>query len=105
MDSNIIAQVAAATMFAKAGVDFIKKSAISSPSWILPILALAIGEGAAFLLLIYSGIILTSQSAAGAGLAGFLAACGAVGVTQLQKSADAEQKRSKEDEKSEASDS
>lgn len=86
--ADILVQAIAATTFAKAGVDLIKKSAIPSPSWLLPLLAVVIGELAAFLLLLYSGETLTRTTSAGAILAGFLAACGAVGVTELQRSAD-----------------
>ncbi len=84
IDTNIITLALAAATICKALVDMIRQG-IALAGWISPLLAIAFGILATFLLLIADGSVLTPQLSAQAVLAGILAGASAVGVTELQK--------------------
>jgi nitrate/nitrite transporter NarK len=85
---SIMALATAVILFAKMGVDMAKKMGLTDTRWYPP-LALVIATGMA-LALVYqqTGSIGVSQAIT-AVAAGFVAAAGAVGVTELQRTGDA----------------
>lgn len=87
MDSNIIIQAAAVTMFVKVLVDAMKISPIPSPAAIIPLVALFLSLSLSFLYQVADGVVLTRQIAAQAVFVAIMAFGGAVGVTELQKRA------------------
>lgn len=85
---EILLYIAACTPFAKAFVDMLKKTAIPTPPWSLPFLAMGFGILVAFLLSLARGVEMTLQIAALDSLAGIMSGLGAVAVTELGRSAD-----------------
>lgn len=85
---NILVQAVAATMFAKVLTDIVKTTPLQTVGWVPVALAVLFGQLAAFLLAMYGGVALNTQAASGCVLVGVLAAGGAVGVTELQKTAE-----------------
>ena len=86
--ADIITQGAAAAAFAKILVDFVKMSPVYSPPALLPILGLAFGEIAAFLLAATNENLVFSRSViAITVLVGISAAAGAMGLTAAQNQA------------------
>lgn len=86
--ADIITQGAAAAAFAKILVDLVKMSPIYSPPTVLPLLGLAFGEGAAFLLAASKPEITFTRSViAITVLVGISAAAGAMGLTAAQNQA------------------
>jgi paraquat-inducible protein B len=87
---EIMLFAAAATGFAKPLVDLIKKSPIPTPAWSLPMLAVGLGIVICFLLSLAMGQEITMQVIGADILAGIVAGVGAVGVTELHKSANSQ---------------
>lgn len=87
--AGVVTLATASTVVAKALVDLVKLTGVL-PTWAFPLLALAFGVGVSVLLLVASSTPLLPPALATACLAGVLAAIGAVGVTELQRKADAE---------------
>lgn len=84
IDPAIITISLAAAAVAKILVDMVRMTN-RLPAWVSPPLSVAFGIGAAFLLLLANGTVLTGQTAAQAAIAGILAAGTAIGSTELQK--------------------
>ena len=87
--ADILTQGAATAGLAKVLVDLIRLSPIPSPSILLPIIALACSEMVAVLLLLANGGEFNKQNVALVILVGLAAAAGAVGITEVQKSVNA----------------
>lgn len=87
MIDNILILSAAGSAIVKAVVDLIKMAVPNPPQWVLPLCAAMVGILALLLLLVATGTTLTPQSIAQGVLAGVLAGAGAVGLTELHRSA------------------
>ena len=75
-------------LIAKLLVDLVKAGGLTI-TWLYPVLAVAFGIGASFLVLYANGAAITQEAAATALLAGVLAGATAAGVTEVQRKADA----------------
>lgn len=80
----VIGLALAATTIVKVLIDILKM-AWDAPRWASPVLAVVLGPAAVILLMLASDQQLTSQLLAQAVLSGWLAAGGAVGVTELAR--------------------
>lgn len=79
---------ASSGIIAKLLVDLVKAGGLTV-TWLYPVLAVAFGVAASFLVLLANGAALTQEAAATALLAGVLAGAAAIGVTEAQRKADA----------------
>ena len=79
---------ASSGIIAKLLVDLVKAGGLTV-TWLYPVLAVAFGVGASFLVLFANGAAITQASAATALIAGVLAGATAAGVTEVQRKADA----------------
>jgi hypothetical protein len=88
---NILIQAVAAAMFAKVLVDMVKLTPAQTLGWVLVLLAFAFGQASSFLLFFATvdGAQLTTHTVSNCALVGILAAGSAIGVTELQKRAEA----------------
>lgn len=84
---TILGLALAASMVTKTIVDLLKVAA-DVPRWTPPAVALAVGVGTVFLLMLSDGTAMTSAAIASAVLAGCLSAGAAIGVTELGRRAD-----------------
>lgn len=85
-DASIVLIATAATVYVKTAID-VATMGWSPPGWGKPAAALLLAPVVVLLLMHSQGAALGSENVATAILAGFLAAGGAVGVTELQKHA------------------
>lgn len=88
---NIILQAAAVTMFVKVLVDAFKIASTDAPPVRILTAAFILAFVLSFLYHVASGIVMTRQIAAQTVFVAILAFGGAVGVTELQKKANAPQ--------------
>ena len=79
---------ASSGLIAKLLVDLVKAGGLTL-TWLYPVVAVAFGVGASFLVLFANGTALTQEAAATALLAGVLAGAAAAGVTEVGRKADA----------------
>lgn len=89
---NILIQAVAAAMFAKVLVDMVKLTPAQTLGWVLVMLAFAFGQVSSFALFLTTApddVPLTRKVVATCFLVGILAAGSAIGVTELQKRAEA----------------
>jgi hypothetical protein len=89
--NNILIQAVAAAMFAKVMVDMVKMTPAQTLGWVLVLLAFAFGQVSSFLLYFATvdGAALSARAVSNCVLVGILAAGSAIGVTELQKKAEA----------------
>lgn len=85
---NVLLTIAAAATIIKTIVDVIRVAFPERPSWISPVLAIALGPLVVVLISVSQGDPLTQQVIAQAFLSGVLAGGSAIGVTELQKRSD-----------------
>ena len=79
---------ASSGLIAKLLVDLVKAGGLTL-TWLYPVVAVAFGVGASFLVLFANGAAITQATAATALLAGVLAGAAAAGVTEVGRKADA----------------
>ena len=79
---------ASSGLIAKLLVDLVKAGGLTV-TWLYPVVAVAFGVGASFLVLFANGAAITQEAAATALLAGVLAGAAAAGVTEVGRKADA----------------
>lgn len=88
---NLLVQAVAAAMFAKVLVDAVKTTPLRTRGWVLLALAFLFGQLSAFLLQFATvdNLVLTQKVVSSNVLVGILAAGSAIGITELQKAAEA----------------
>jgi hypothetical protein len=84
LSPGIVTAALAAATIAKILIDLLRMTN-KLPGWTSPLLAVAFGIAAAFLLQLSAGVVMTPANAATATLAGIVAASTAIGSTELQK--------------------
>jgi hypothetical protein len=85
---NILVLALAAASIAKILVDVVRMAFPDNrPNWVSPVLAVAFGILAAFLMLMSNGEMITQQTIAQTMIAGILAGGSAVGITELGRKA------------------